>query len=236
MHWTHHDIPIAKVTTSDGDRVEVYDDGTTNPAILIRDADGPAKEVYAVLNSDQADAILAALARAVHISIPALKEEPHPWPCEKVAGHRHDKPDSLEPYIEDLIELAAKGQAGPASWVASDIRRILTGTLDYQPLRHCAECGTLIEEGNKCEGCDDLTPDQQRRLAIDPRLSKPCGACEHPGYMHQDAERQYDRGLYGVPVFEAGDILCEATQDVGGYEGGCTCEWYESDNWKEVKS
>lgn len=88
QRWAQTPV-VAKVRTTDGDTVEVYDDGTSNPAILIRDADGP--EAYAVLNSDQADAILAALARAVHISIPALKEEPHPWPCEKVAGHRHDK-------------------------------------------------------------------------------------------------------------------------------------------------
>lgn len=78
-----------------------------------------------------------------------------------------------------------------------------------------------------------MTKVQRARLTADPRLIKPCEACGHPGYMHQHAEAQYDIGHYGVPMYEAGDILCEAQQDTGGYIGGCDCEWYEGDNWKE---
>ena len=50
--------------------------------------------------------------------------------------------------------------------------------------------------------------------------------------MHANAERQYETGDYGVYLFEAGDITCEAEQDTGGYIGGCSCEWYEGDNYK----
>lgn len=78
----------------------------------------------------------------------------------------------------------------------------------------------------------NLTDEQTRRLLMDPRLLRECDACGHPGYMHQNADRQYEIiGPYGQG-FEAGDILCEAEEDSGGYITGCTCEWYEGDNWR----
>lgn len=77
-----------------------------------------------------------------------------------------------------------------------------------------------------------IGPRWRARLIADPRLIKPCEACGHPGYMHEHAERQYELGPYGVSEFEAGDICCEAEQDTGGHISGCSCEWYEGDNWK----
>ena len=69
----------------------------------------------------------------------------------------------------------------------------------------------------------DVQP--QRRLDADARLYKPCEACGHRGYMHENAERQYETGDYGVAVFEAGDIVCEVDD--------CwpRCTWYEGNNW-----
>ena len=81
-------------------------------------------------------------------------------------------------------------------------------------------------------GDPDIPPAQRARLIADPRLLRECDACGHPGYMHANAERQYETGDYGVYLFEAGDITCEAEQDTGGYIGGCSCEWYEGDNYK----
>ena len=78
-----------------------------------------------------------------------------------------------------------------------------------------------------------LPPKWRERLVADFRLTKPCEACEHPGYAHDNADRQYATGHYGVPEFEAGDIGCEAERDVGGYVSGCDCEWYEGDNWRK---
>jgi len=53
--------------------------------------------------------------------------------------------DPLAVYIEDLIELAAKGNAAPAEWIAADIRALLKGNLPYQPLVHCDICGEIVD-------------------------------------------------------------------------------------------
>jgi len=42
--------------------------------------------------------------------------------------------------------------------------------------------------------------------------------------MHENAEKQFETGYYGVFEFEAGDVCCEAD--------GCGCEWYEGDNYR----
>ena len=68
---------------------------------------------------------------------------------------------------------------------------------------------------------------QAARLAVDPRLSEPCAACEHPGYEHQNAEAQYATDTWGVPIYEAGVIECE--------HSGCSCGWYEGENWQLAK-
>lgn len=70
----------------------------------------------------------------------------------------------LEIYIEDLIELAAKGEAAPASWIASDVLRIIDGTLEYEPLNHCTECGEIVESrGIKCDDCAEEEEEEEDR-------------------------------------------------------------------------